>query len=48
MTGNFLKPDSQIAFDTIGRPILQFNMTSDGQKIFGSLSRRIGERAHVG
>ena len=43
MTGNFLKPDSSITFDTIGRPVLQFSMTGDGQKIFGSLSRRIGD-----
>ncbi len=46
MTGNFLKPDSQIVFDSIGRPILTFNMTNDGQKIFGSLTKRIGDQTN--
>jgi preprotein translocase subunit SecD len=41
MTGSFLKSDSQVLFDTLGTPRLSFNMTSDGQKVFGSLSQRM-------
>jgi preprotein translocase subunit SecD len=41
MTGSFLKADSQVLFDALGTPRLSFNMTSDGQKVFGSLSERM-------
>ncbi len=41
MTGNFLKSNSQVVFDTFGNPILLFNMTKDGEKVFGSLTQRI-------
>jgi preprotein translocase subunit SecD len=44
MTGNFLKSNAGIQFDSFGRPILTFAMTKDGQKVFGSLSRRIGDQ----
>ena len=41
MTGEFLKSDANVRFDTLGQPQLNFNMTGDGQKIFGSLSQRM-------
>lgn len=41
MTGNFLKSNSEVVFDTFGTPILIFNMTKDGEKVFGSLTQRI-------
>ncbi len=44
MTGNFLKRNTQIQFDQLGRPFMTFNMTKDGEKVFGSLTRRIGNR----
>ena len=43
MTGNFLKSDAKVQFNSLGAPILVFNMTNDGQKIFGSLTGRIGD-----
>lgn len=41
MTGNYLKPNAQIGFDQLGAPLLDFNMTSQGEQIFGSLSQRL-------
>jgi preprotein translocase subunit SecD len=41
MTGNYLKPDSQVQITQFGQPILTFNMTKDGEKVFGSLTRRM-------
>ncbi len=41
MTGEFLKSDASVQFDSLGQPQLSFNMTGDGQKIFGSLSQRM-------
>lgn len=41
MTGAYLKPNATIIFDSLGVPSLEFNMTSDGQKVFGSLSGRL-------
>lgn len=41
MTGSYLQPNSQVIFNQLGAPILTFNMTADGQKIFGSLSQRL-------
>lgn len=41
MTGGFLKSDSDVIFDTFGQPILVFNMTKDGEKVFGDLTRRM-------
>jgi preprotein translocase subunit SecD len=41
MTGSFLQPNSSVQFGSLGQPLLIFNMTSDGQKIFGSLSQRL-------
>ena len=43
MTGQYLKRDTQVQFDQLSQPILTFSMTSQGQKIFGSLSQRIGD-----
>ncbi|MBF6599228.1 MAG: protein translocase subunit SecD [Dehalococcoidia bacterium] len=42
MTGSYLKRNTQISFDQLGQPILTFNLTSDGAKIFGDITRRIG------
>jgi len=41
MTGNYLKSNSQVTFTTIGAPVLDFSMTSDGAKIMGSLTQRL-------
>jgi preprotein translocase subunit SecD len=41
MTGSYLKPNSQVIFNSLGAPLLTFNMTGDGQKVFGSLSQRM-------
>jgi preprotein translocase subunit SecD len=41
MTGSFLKSNSQVIFNQLGAPLLTFNMTNDGEKVFGSLSQRI-------
>jgi preprotein translocase subunit SecD len=41
MTGSFLKSNSTVEFGAIGEPLLVFNMTDDGQKVFGSLSQRL-------
>ena len=41
MTGNYLKSNSKVVFDSLGAPVLTFSMTGDGQKIFGSLSQRL-------
>lgn len=41
MTGAFLQSNSQVTFDTLGTPRLNFNMTKDGAKVFGSLSLRL-------
>lgn len=41
MTGAFLKSDASVRFDAINQPQLIFNMTKDGQKVFGSLSQRM-------
>ena len=42
MTGQFLQRNTSVQFDSLGQPQLIFNMTKDGQKVFGSLTRRIG------
>jgi len=42
MTGAFLRSNSQVVFDQFsGQPSLIFNMTDDGEEVFGSLTRRI-------
>ncbi len=41
MTGKFLKSNSQVGFSSIGAPLLDFSMTSDGAKIMGSLTQRL-------
>lgn len=41
MTGNYLKSNSKVVFDSFQNPILTFNMTKDGEKVFGSLTARI-------
>jgi preprotein translocase subunit SecD len=41
MTGKFLKSNSQVTFSSIGAPLLDFSMTSDGAKIMGSLTQRL-------
>ncbi|HYM16717.1 MAG TPA: protein translocase subunit SecD [Dehalococcoidia bacterium] len=41
MTGNYLKSNSQVLFDSLGAPQLNFNMTGDGAKIMGSLTQRL-------
>jgi preprotein translocase subunit SecD len=43
MTGQYLKRNTQVQFDQLSQPILTFNMTSDGAKIFGDITRRIGD-----
>lgn len=43
MTGSYLKANARVEFKGVtGEPLLVFNMTGDGQKVFGSLTRRIG------
>lgn len=41
MTGGFLKSNNQVVFDSFGQPYLNFNTTGDGEKVMGSLTRRI-------
>ena len=41
MTGNFLEPNSEVIFGDFSQPFLQFNMTDDGEEVFGSLTERI-------
>jgi len=41
MTGAYLKSDSRVDFSPLGAPVLVFNMTGDGEKVFGSLSQRL-------
>jgi preprotein translocase subunit SecD len=41
MTGSFLRSNAQVQIDSFGAPYLVFNMTDDGQKVFGSLTERI-------
>ncbi len=41
MTGSFLKANSSVQFGSLGEPLLIFNMNSDGEKVFGSLSQRL-------
>ena len=41
MTGNFLKSDSRVTFDSFNNPQLEFHMTDDGELVFGSLTKRI-------
>lgn len=41
MTGSFLKSDNSVQFGPLGQPLLVFNMTKDGEKVFGSLSQRL-------
>jgi len=41
MTGGFLESNSRVQFDPLGQPFLVFNMTDDGEKVFGSLTRRL-------
>ncbi|MGH7621721.1 MAG: SecDF P1 head subdomain-containing protein, partial [Gemmatimonadaceae bacterium] len=43
MTGQYLKRNTQVQFDSLGQPIMTFNMTSDGAKVFGAITRRIGD-----
>jgi preprotein translocase subunit SecD len=46
MTGQYLKRNTAVQFDQLQQPILTFNMTSQGQKIFGSLTGRIGDNTN--
>ncbi len=41
MTGSYLKPNAQVQFDSLNQPLLVFNMTDDGKKVFGTLTERI-------
>jgi preprotein translocase subunit SecD len=41
MTGSYLKSNNSVQFGSLGEPLLVFNMNSDGQKVFGSLSQRL-------
>ncbi len=41
MTGAFLKPNSNIQFTALGAPQLIFNMTPDGEEVFGTLTQRL-------
>jgi preprotein translocase subunit SecD len=41
MTGSYLKSNAAVQFDSLGVPSLLFNMNSDGQKVFGSLTARL-------
>ena len=41
MTGAFLRANSEIQFSSLNVPSLVFNMTEDGEKVFGSLTGRI-------
>ena len=41
MTGSFLKSNTSVQFGQLGEPLLVFNMTHDGEKVFGSLSQRL-------
>jgi preprotein translocase subunit SecD len=41
MTGSYLQSDNSVQFGSLGQPLLVFNMNSDGQKVFGSLSQRL-------
>jgi preprotein translocase subunit SecD len=41
MTGNFLEPNSDVVFGDFGQPFLQFEMTEEGEEVFGSLTDRI-------
>ena len=41
MTGSFLRSNAQVQIDSFGAPYLVFNMTDDGQEVFGSLTQRI-------
>ncbi|MHB8514296.1 MAG: protein translocase subunit SecD [Dehalococcoidia bacterium] len=46
MTGQFLQRNTSVQFDSLGQPQLIFNMTKDGQKVFGSLTQRIGGKTN--
>lgn len=42
MTGSFLRSNATVQFAPVtGAPVLVFNMTSDGNKVFGSLTARL-------
>jgi preprotein translocase subunit SecD len=41
MTGAYLRPNARVDFDFVGQPALIFNMTNDGQRVFGSLTERM-------
>jgi preprotein translocase subunit SecD len=41
MTGSYLESNASIIFTALGTPQLVFNMNSDGEKVFGSLTERI-------
>jgi preprotein translocase subunit SecD len=41
MTGAFLESNSGVILDPLGQPDLAFNVTDDGEQVFGSLTRRI-------
>jgi hypothetical protein len=42
MTAKFIKNNAQVQFDQLGQPVLITDMSGDGEKIFGSLTTRIG------
>ena len=42
MTGQYLKRNTKVQFDQLSQPTLTFEMTSDGAKIMGDLTGRIG------
>jgi len=41
MTGRYLQQNAQVEFDPLEEPIVTFQMTDDGQQVFGSLSERL-------
>jgi preprotein translocase subunit SecD len=41
MTGGFLKSNASVQFDSFNRPFLVFNMTGEGETVFGTLTKRL-------
>jgi preprotein translocase subunit SecD len=41
MTGSFLRSNAEVQIDSFGAPYLVFNMTDDGEEVFGTLTQRI-------
>lgn len=40
-TARYLRRDASVVFNALNRPVLNFNMTEDGQQVFGSMSERL-------